>query len=182
MADGNSSAPVASPCNSTPEPPRSKKKPRRKHRNMFRDERGRWWIDYYTPDGRRRRKIAGKTKEDAERLLRTIRTSIDSGEYIDAKRAPGFSDFCTIFMERHGNHKRSYRRDCGRMARLKTYFGNRKLSAITPSHIEDYRIARLGEPDRRDKKTEISPEFIAEQRKVMDSPMYAAGAKAAITK
>jgi integrase len=131
------------------------KKPRRKNRCMFRDARGRWWLDYYTPDGKRRRKIAGRTKEDAERMLRGIRTSVEQGEYVDATSAPGFSDFCVMFMERHGQHKPSYQ-EPSRMDRIKAYFGNRKLSAITSGHIEDYRIKRRAEPDARDKKSNLS--------------------------
>jgi integrase len=132
------------------------KKPRRKHRCMFRDERGRWWLDYYAPDGRRRRKLAGKTKADADRLLRQIRGSIDRGEYVDAGSSPGFSDFAATFMERHGNHKASYRDGASWINRLKEHFGNRKLSAITAGHIEEYRLARKAEPDARDNKSSLS--------------------------
>ena len=36
---------------------KKKRGPRRKHRCMFKDAKGRWWIDYYNPNGQRRRKI-----------------------------------------------------------------------------------------------------------------------------
>src|SRR5690348_12470994 len=123
---------------------------RRKYRCMFRDDKGRWWLDYYTPDGKRRRKLAGNTKGDADRLLRQIRTTIDKGEYVDASRAPGFTDFCKIFMDRYGQHKTSYVDGTSRIERLKTYFGNRKISTITAGHIEEYRLTRQNEPDARD--------------------------------
>ena len=53
-------------------------KPRRRYRNIFLDARHRWWIDYRTPDGKRRRKLAGKRKGDADRMLRQIRTSVEA--------------------------------------------------------------------------------------------------------
>jgi len=128
----------------------------RRYRNIFRDERGRWWLDYRTPDGKRRRKLAGKAKEDADRMLRQIRSSVDRGEYVDSTRAPGFSDYAETFMERYGQHKSWYREGAGQIERLKAYFGNRKISAITAGHIEDYRIIRLKEPDARDGKSPLS--------------------------
>ncbi len=36
---------------------------RRKTRCMFKDEDGRWWLDYYTPDGKRRRKLVGTVND-----------------------------------------------------------------------------------------------------------------------
>lgn len=85
-----------------------------------------------------------------------IRTSIDKGEYIDAKKAPRFSDFCAVFMERHGNNHISYLEGSSRMDRLKAYFGNRRLSTITNGQVEDYRIIRRVEPDKRDNKSKIA--------------------------
>jgi integrase len=134
------------------------KKPRRKNRCMFRDERGRWWIDYYQSDGKRRRKLAGKSKADADRLLRQVRTSIDQGEYVDSSRAPGFSDFSEIFMRQHGQHKISYQdvTGRGRMEQFKQFFGNRKITSITTEMVEQYRLHRLASPDGRDGKSAIS--------------------------
>lgn len=119
------------------------RKPRRKHRCMFRDAKGRWWLDYYTPDGKRRRKLAGKNKADADRLLREVRSSADRGEYVDATRAPGFSDFCGVYHERHGQHKASSAKSRGRVERLRAHFGNRRLSEISASMIENYRLERI---------------------------------------
>jgi integrase len=132
------------------------RRPRRKNRGMFRDGRGRWWLDYYTPDGKRRRKIAGRTKEDAERALREVRGAIDRGTYVDSHGAPGFSAFCRTFHERHGQHKSSYDRDDARVKRLKVWFGDRKLSAITPDMIEQYRLDRIATGKSRDGESPVS--------------------------
>jgi integrase len=141
---------------SVPTQERKMKTKRRRYRNIFRDERGRWWLDYRTPDGKRRRKLAGKTKEDADRMLRQIRSSVDRGEYVDSTRAPGFSDYVGIFMERHGQHKASWRGGASRIAKFKEHFGNMKISKIAAGHIEDYRIIRLSEPDARDGESKLA--------------------------
>jgi integrase len=143
------------PANLAGTPVATAKTPRRKNRCMFRDDRGRWWLDYYTPDGKRRRKLAGKTKADADKLLRQIRTSVDKGEYVDAATAPGFSDFCDIFMERHGKHKVSYLKNGYPLERLKTFFGNKNLARITAGDIEQYRLARLADKSARDGKSAL---------------------------
>ena len=132
------------------------KKARRKHRAMFRDAKGRWWLDYYTPDGKRRRKIAGKTKADADRMLREIRSAIDGGEYVDPSSAPTFRAFAGIFAERHGQHKASYQKNARVMERLKDFLGDAKLSRITAGHIEQYRLMRLAEKSARDGKSALS--------------------------
>lgn len=137
-----------------------KRAPRRKHRGMFRDQKGRWWLDYYTPDGKRRRKLAGKTKEDAERALREVQTAIDRKEYVDtstASNTPGFSDFCGVFHERYAQHLRSAKKSRGRVALLKAYFGTMKLSAISADKIENYRLHRLRTGTGRDHKSKLKP-------------------------
>jgi integrase len=129
---------------------------RRKNRCMFRDERGRWWLDYYTPDGKRRRKIAGKTREDAERALRDVRSSVDRGEYVDPRGTPGFSAFCEVYHERYGQHLASHAKSSARINHLKNYFGDRNLAAITPDMIERYRLARLATGKARDGESVVS--------------------------
>jgi len=130
---------------------KKKSGPRRKTRCMFKDARGRWWLDFYDPAGRRRRKLAGNSKQDADRLLRQIRTSVDRGEYVDARKSPGFSDFCATFHALHGQHHSSYCDAAGqwRIRSLKKFFGNIKLSSITPEMIEQYRLGRLAKPVAR---------------------------------
>jgi integrase len=125
------------------------RKARRRTRCMFKDARGRWWLDYYAPNGKRRRKLIGKSKTDAERELRKIKTTIDINSYVDPAKAPSFSDFCTIFLERHGQHKSSYARNKGMFDGFKEYFGEIKISKITSSHVESYRLMRLSKKSRR---------------------------------
>jgi integrase len=51
-------------------------------------------------------------------------------------------------MERHGQHKRSYARDTSLLRGLKEYFGSLKISKITSSHIENFRLLRLSQKSR----------------------------------
>jgi integrase len=127
------------------------RKARRRTRCMFKDSRGRWWLDYYAPNGKRRRKLIGKSKTDAERELRKIKTTIDSNSYVDPAKAPSFSDFSAIFMERHGQHKTSYARNDGMFQRLKDFFGHVRISKINSGHIESYRLMRLAQKSRADR-------------------------------
>src|SRR3984957_169857 len=116
------------------------RKARRRTRCMFKDDRGRWWLDYYAPNGKRRRKLVGTSKSEAERMLRRIKTTIDANSYVDPAKAPSFREFSAIFMERDGHHKRSYARDASMLRGMKDSFGSLKISRITSSHIENYRV------------------------------------------
>jgi integrase len=124
------------------------RKARRRTRCIFKDARGRWWLDYYAPNGKRRRKLVGTSKSDAERMLRKIKTTIDSNSYVDPAKAPSFREFSDLFMERHGQHKSSYARNAGMFERLKGFFGQVKISKINSGHIESYRLMRLSQKTR----------------------------------
>jgi len=138
------------------------KKYGRKNRCMFRDDRGRWWLDYYTRDHNgklvRRRKLAGECKEDAERALRAIRTSVDEGRWLDPANAPRFADFLKDFRE--NSDKISYKKAAGRFNRLRSFFGHLKLSQITPDLIERYRRGRKENGKGRGGKTPMMPATI----------------------
>lgn len=136
--------------------PAPEKKPRRKNRCMFKDDKGRWWLDYYTPDGKRRRKMVGESKREAETLLAKLRVDKARGEYVDQSSAPPFDEFCVQFMERHGNHKRSYAKCEGTIEKLKEFFGSLRLSQITAGHIERYRLMRLAEKSHRNPERSVS--------------------------
>jgi integrase len=127
---------------------KTKRTPRRKTRCMFKDDRGRWWLDYYTPNGKRRRQLIGTSKSEADRALRKIKTTIDRNEYVDPAKAPTFREFCLTFMERHGQHKSFYSRSEYIIERFKEFFGDTRISHINSGHIENYRLLRMAEKSK----------------------------------
>lgn len=158
------------------ETPIQEKRERRKTRCMFRDDRGRWWLDFYTPQGKRRRKLIGKSKREAEQVLDKIKVSKAQGEFVDSAKSPAFDDFCTMFTERHGQHKVYYQNSEFVFEKLKAYFGKTRLSRITPGHIEGYRLQVLSEKSQRDKSGPISHSSINRQIGILRA-MLAKGVK-----
>lgn len=138
------------------------RKLRRKHKNMFRDEKGRWWIDYYRRDAEgkltRHKKLCGKTKESAERMLRTIRVAVDKSEYVDPFQAPRLADYVKDF--RANSDKVSHRKAGARFDRLTGFFGHLKLSQITPKLIERFQLERRESGTGRNGKTPVKPATI----------------------
>jgi len=139
----------------------------RKDRCIFKDRRGRWHIDYYTPNGARRRKLVDGSKTDAERELRRLRGAIDAGEFVDAHTSPTFAQFSVMFMERHGSKKLSYAKNSRVLERLKEFFGTTKIARITADHIEQYRLKRRSEPDERDGKSALADTTINREVEVL---------------
>ena len=132
------------------------RRPRRRTRCMFKDGKGRWWLDFYTPDGKRRRKLVGKSKAAADDMLAKISLSKSQGDFNDAHRAPTFLEFVDIYSDRHWKHKKSFAKTEGLRTKLKQFFGQRKVSKITPEDIEKYRLMRLSEKSHRDPSGSIS--------------------------
>jgi hypothetical protein len=66
--------------------------PRRKTRGLMQDKRGRWWIDYRTPQGQRRRKLYG-THDAAKTALAKIDLAKKDRTYADPYASPTFKEF-----------------------------------------------------------------------------------------
>jgi hypothetical protein len=132
------------------------RRPRRRTRCMFKDARGRWWLDSYTPDGKRRRKLVGKSKSEADAVLAKISLSKSHGEFVDSYTAPTFSEFMGVFCDRHWQHKKSFTKTEGLRTKLKQFFGQRKLSKLAAEDIEKYRLMRLSEKSHRDPTGPVS--------------------------
>ena len=123
---------------------------------MFKDQKGRWHLDYYTPDGKRRRKLVGASKREADGLLDRIRVSKTQGEYVDPAKAPTFEAFCKTFEQRHGQHKPYYQKSSCYIEALKAYFGKVRLSRLTAEQIEGYRLRLQAEKSKRDPQNPVS--------------------------
>jgi len=122
--------------------PRSRGKSRRTNRNMFQDAQGRWWLDYYNPEGKRRRKLCGGY-EDAKKELARVDVAKSSGLYVDPNAAPTFKEYSETYLEDVSVHKESYEREQRLMKNLVDFFGDARLSKIKRSRVIEYRKARL---------------------------------------
>ena len=116
--------------------------PRRKTRGLMQDKRGRWWIDYRTPEGKRRRKLYG-THEDAKTALAKIDLAKKDGIYIDPHASPSFKQFSETYLKTVSIHKKSYDRETWLVKSLVDFFGESQLCKIKRTRVLEYRIARL---------------------------------------
>jgi integrase len=109
-----------------------------------------WYIDLWF-EGKRIRKVVGKSKAAAEKRLAAERVKIDRGEYNPpGSRATKFSDFCELYLERkRRDGKRSVDRMEDSIAHLKEFFGNIRLASIRPALIEEYKDLRRSMSTRR---------------------------------
>ena len=147
--------------------PKSARGPRRRTRCMFKDEKGIWWLDFYLPNGKRRRKKCGKSKADADRELRLVHTVIDKGEFVDTAASPTFREFVDLFMKRYGDTKVSYRKNKRIFTRFKEFFGTTRLTKISSAAIELYREQRRKDTSLRDGKSPLSLSSIDREVEVL---------------
>ncbi|MGH9682297.1 MAG: tyrosine-type recombinase/integrase [Candidatus Acidiferrales bacterium] len=118
------------------------RKARRRTRCMFQDRKGRWWLDYYTPEGERRRKLCG-SHDDAKSALAEIDLAKKRETYVDPNAAPTFKDYSEKYLETVSVHKESYEREGRLMKNLTEYFGASRLSKVKRARVIEYRKARL---------------------------------------
>jgi integrase len=114
----------------------------RKHRNMFQDATGRWWLDFRTSDGRRRRKLCG-SYEDAKAKLADVETAKKRGTYVDENSAPTFELYAQYYLENVSSHKNSHGREKRLMKNLVTCFGGFRISKVKRTLVIEYRTLRL---------------------------------------
>ncbi|HMK29501.1 MAG TPA: site-specific integrase [Terriglobales bacterium] len=99
---------------------------------------GIWWIRYTDASGRLRREKAG-TKSAAILLYRKRKQEALEGCKLPERlrrRVVLFREIADDALEYSRLHKRSYRQDCYRMARLIGWFGNLPADSVTPEKIE----------------------------------------------
>jgi len=118
-------------------------------RGVFEKLRGSgvWWICYYDADGRKRREKVGR-KGDAIDLYRKRKMEALQGKKLPEKlRAPKvtFSELAKDCLEYSETHKRSYRDDKVRMAKLREWIGDRPADSLTPQEIERWLYSKAGD-------------------------------------
>jgi integrase len=103
---------------------------------------GRWCIDFYDQDGKRRLKVLkdGTTKKQAKNLLRDMEDQIGKGTWLPAKKIPTFSQVAQDWIE----HKKSYLRqtswDCyeGHTRKHFKDFADQKITDLTTAIMEKW--------------------------------------------
>ena len=116
---------------------------RRKHRYLFQDSQGRWWVDYRTPEKRRVRKLCGSF-DDARARAAEVVTQKRQGTYFDAHNSPTLAEFAPKYLEEVSSKKLGADRERRTMkVLLATDFSSKRLSKITALDVSEYRTKRL---------------------------------------
>lgn len=104
-----------------------------------------WWMAF-SVDGRRQQESTQTTnKRLAQKILDTRILEIIEGRFrLPRSDAPRFKQFSQQFLDsiRHENTRKRYQSS---VTHLLSYFGDIRLSEITPERIEEFKDARLKE-------------------------------------
>ena len=119
-----------------------KTKKRRKHRYLFQDTQGRWWVDYRTPEKRRVRKLCGSF-DDARARAAEVVTQKRKGTYFDPQQSPALSEFAEKYLQQVSTLKSGFEREKQMMKLLVAEFGQKKLAKISRLNVVEYRKNRL---------------------------------------
>lgn len=101
---------------------------------------GVFWVRYVDSDGRERKEKVGSLR-NAEKLVEQRRTDARRGVKLPESlrsRPATFGEIAKAALEYSEAHKRSYRNDKYRMAKLVEKFGEWKAEAIKPKDIENW--------------------------------------------
>jgi integrase len=103
--------------------------------------------------GHRKRERIGPDKRLAEIVLRKRKVAIAEGRYLDKQRpiTTTFDELAEAYFTYVTQHqrKRSWPRDRASITILKAYFGGKRLTALTPALVEQYRAWRKATISRR---------------------------------
>lgn len=98
-------------------------------------------IAYTAPNGKRIREIVGARLGLARKVLEKRHNEIDEGRYNFPTRtkAPAFRDFAERYLEHAKQHKRSWKRDAGVVAKLAEFFGDVRFDQIKTWDVQRYK-------------------------------------------
>ena len=118
----------------------------KKERNLKRID-GKWYFDF-SFRGKRYIRLGGETKQSAKDAMVRLRVELlnkpeSAGSYAIEAEDPSFPDFAREFIDLYSKpKKRSWQRDEYSIARLKEFFGRRRLSQISLLLVEKYKLKR----------------------------------------
>lgn len=120
----------------------------------------RWYIDYYLPDGNRKREVVTIegispdqiSRQDALKALTIRRAEIATGKFDITQTQTKFVSFeklVNAFIEDYSKaNKKSWTRDVTSCNALIGFFGGRKLTHITPWTVDKYKSKRIKDSSR----------------------------------
>ena len=118
----------------------------KKARGIYEKVRGTgiWWVRYADANGKIRREKTGN-KSAAIKLYYKRKTEVLEGKKLPEKlraRKVSFAELGKDALEYSKAHKRSYRDDEVRMARLREWLGQRPAESVSPQEIERWLLAK----------------------------------------
>ncbi|HPH53970.1 MAG TPA: site-specific integrase [Bacteroidales bacterium] len=107
-----------------------------------------WFYDF-SHNGVRYRKVAGRTRTEAERVQAKVRTQVFNEEYqlTNQKRDPYLAAFADTYLL-HRQHMSSVKRDKLSVKHLKSFFKKQTLGSITGNDVRLYINQRLAEKSK----------------------------------
>jgi len=107
-----------------------------------------YYIDYYLPNGRRKREKIGPSKKQAKLVLKKRKVQIAEGKFLDIRKEEriSFDKMAKEYLEIHSKpNKRSSWRDEISIKHFSHYFGKKTLQEITSLDVEKYKQKRARE-------------------------------------
>jgi hypothetical protein len=100
-----------------------------------------YWIDYYV-NGYRKRERIGPDKRLAETVLRKRKVEIAEGRFLEKERpiTTTFNEMAEVYLiyARDHQQKRSWARNRTSVITPSAYFGEKRLTELTPAQVEQY--------------------------------------------
>jgi integrase len=109
---------------------------------------GNYYIDYYLPNGNRKREMVSPDKKLAETVLYKRKVEIAEGKFLDCEKKEKikFVDFSKEYLNLYSKqHKKSWRTDSHHIDDFNGFFRDKYLYEITAKDIEHVKVERLKE-------------------------------------
>jgi len=115
----------------------------------------RWYIDYYQPNGKRKREVvtisgihpSNITRLDANKALNIRKAQMAEGKFeiAQAKKPVPFDQFVKRYLEYSKGNKKSWTRDVTSSIALLRFYSGKSLNQITSWSVESYKVNRQKE-------------------------------------
>jgi hypothetical protein len=106
-----------------------------------------WWMSFTFQGRQVRRSTETSDKKLAEAILSKVRVQIVEGKYFEKPKEDPytFSQLMDRYLKEHASRRAHYRRYVNMATNVKTFFGNPKLSQITPKTIVAFKAKRYAD-------------------------------------